>query len=234
MDDTATNAVADAVEAMLCNEGSGHDWQHIRRVVHVADKLARAEGANLTVVVLSAYLHDVDDRKVTGDLMSETTLANAIRIMKDAGVGDDVAQTVLETIRATGFHKSFGKPINRTLEAHILSDADQLDAIGAVGIARTFVYGASKHRPMFTPDEAPMENFDKESYVKNEGSTVAHFFEKLLKLRTMMHTAAGRREAEIRHVRMVDYLDAFFEEVNAPREWHVRLEPYRARLREAA
>jgi uncharacterized protein len=234
MYDTATNAVADAVEAMLSNEGSGHDWQHIRRVVYAADKLARAEGANLKVVVLSAYLHDVDDRKVTGDITSETTLANAIRIMQDAGVADDVAQTVLETIRLTGFHKSLGRIVNRTLEAHILSDADQLDAIGAVGIARTFVYGASKHRPMFTPDEAPMSNFDKESYVKNEGSTVAHFFEKLLKLRTMMHTDAGRREAAIRHERMVDYLDAFFEEVNAPREWYDRLEAYRAQLQEAA
>ncbi len=234
MTDTAIKAVAAAVEALLCNEGSGHDWQHISRVVHTAEKLAKEEGANLPVVLLSAYLHDVDDRKVTGDVMTETTLPNATLIMKEAGVDNGTVLRVIDTLKMTGFHKSLGRTFNRTLEAHIVSDADQLDAIGAVGIARTFVYGASKQRPMFTPNEAPMENFDRESYVKNQGSTVAHFFEKLLKLRNMMHTDASRREAEVRHQRMIDYLDAFFDEVNAPEAWRNRLEAYRAPQKAAA
>jgi uncharacterized protein len=234
MTSSAIDTVANFVEAMLRNEGSGHDWLHIFRVTQTAVKLAHAENADVDVVTLAALLHDVDDRKVTGDVESESTLANAKHMMAEAGVDEDLAGRVLDTIRATGFHKSLGRDTNRTLEAHILSDADQLDAIGAIGIARTFVYGASKQRPMFCPDESPMENFDRESYVKNQGSTVAHFFEKLLKLKTMMHTGAGKREAEIRHARMVDFLDAFFEEVAAPAEWIMRLDPYRTDMKSAA
>lgn len=227
MNDTSVQSVAYAVEQLLEKEGSGHDWQHIYRVYLTATKLAAEEGADLRVVSLAALLHDVDDRKVTNDLTTETSLVNARNIMTGAGVKPRVADLVCETIKLTGFHKSIGQSVERTLEAHILSDADQLDAIGAVGIARTFVYGASKGRPMFSPDDAPMENFTKELYAANEGSTVAHFFEKLLKLRGMMFTEAGKREADKRHRRMVSFLHDFFEEVGAQPVWLDRLQPYR-------
>jgi len=226
--DTRMRAVAGAVRHLLENEGSGHDWQHIMRVWLTARKLAEEEGADIEVVSLAALLHDVDDRKVTGDAATEDVLPGARRIMSEAGVPSALAETVCETIRMTGFHRSLEGSRTRTVEAGILSDADQLDAVGAVGIARTFVYGASRGRPMFSPDVMPMTGFTREQYDANRGSTVAHFFEKLLKLRGMMATGAGRREADVRHARMVSFLDAFFEETAAPKEWRDLLDGFRS------
>ncbi|NTF18149.1 HD domain-containing protein [Agrobacterium rubi] len=218
--------VAAAVEAHLADEGSGHDWPHIRRVRKVAEQLAHEEGADVQVAVLAALLHDVDDRKLTGDLQTEIDLPMARRMMADAGVGMNLAETVCDTIGMIGFHKSLKNARERSLEARIVSDADQLDAIGNVGIARTFVYGASKKRPMFEPDNMPMTEFTAEQYDTNRGSTVNHFFEKLLKLRGLMGTASGRKEAEIRHGRMVTFLRDFFIETDAPQEWMEMLEPF--------
>jgi uncharacterized protein len=219
--------VVAAVKAFHEHEGSGHDWQHIRRVCATAARLAREENADIDVVMLIALLHDVDDRKLTGDINTEKTLPAARRIMMEADIDTVTVETVLKGIGSIGFHKTLSGDVERSLEAKVVSDADQLDAIGAVGIARTFVYGAFKSRPMFDPDEIPMETFTKEQYAANTGSTVAHFFEKLLKLHTMMHTPAGLREGRTRHRMMVDYLDAFFREVDAPAEWTLRLEKHR-------
>lgn len=220
-------AVARDVENLLANEGSGHDWQHIRRVWRTAVQLANIEGANGTVVALAALLHDVDDRKLTGDATTAERLPTARRIMAAAKIDPVLTETVCETIKMTGFHKSLDGGRERTLEAHILSDADQLDAIGAIGIARTFVYGASKKRLMFDPDNLPMEKFTAAEYEANKGSTINHFFEKLLRLRGLMFTEAGRIEAEMRHSRMVSFLDDFFEESFAPEEWTDLLNKYR-------
>jgi uncharacterized protein len=219
--------VAAEVERILSTEGSGHDWQHIRRVWLTAERLALEEKADVIVTVLAALLHDVDDRKLTGDDDTEKLLPSARRILAEAGATAALIETVCVTIRMTGFHKSIDGGAARSLEAHILSDADQLDAIGAIGIARTFVYGASRKRAMFEPDVLPMTTFTAAQYDANRGSTVAHFFEKLLKLRTMMATTTGRREAHIRHARMVDFLDAFFVEAAAPTAWFDLLEAYR-------
>jgi uncharacterized protein len=220
-------AVALEVETLLTNEGSGHDWQHIRRVWKTAGLLGYRENASGYVVSLGALLHDVDDRKLTGDITTEEALPTARRIMATAGVDTDVIETVCETIKMIGFHKTLDGDRERTLEAHILSDADQLDAIGAVGIARTFVYGASKKRSMFDPDGFPMIDFSAAQYDANKGSTINHFFEKLLKLRERMHTGAGRAEAEKRHATMVAFLGDFFEESAAPKKWTEMLEKYR-------
>lgn len=218
--------VAAAVEAHLTGEGSGHDWQHIRRVVKVAEKLAREEGADVAVVVLAALLHDVDDRKLTGDAQTEIDLPMARRMMADAGVGVGLENIVCDTIDMIGFHKSLKNARPRTLEADIVSDADQLDAIGSIGIARTFVYGASKQRPMFEPDSRPMTEFTAAQYDANKGSTVNHFFEKLLKLRGLMATGSGQREADVRHGRMVTFLRDFFDEADAHHDWYDLLAPF--------
>lgn len=218
--------VAAAVEAHLTGEGSGHDWQHIRRVRKMAEQLARDESADVAVVVLAALLHDVDDRKLTGDAQTEIDLPMARKMMADVGIGIGLENTVCDTIGMIGFHKGLKNARPRTLEADIVSDADQLDAIGSIGIARTFVYGASKQRPMFEPDSRPMTEFTAAQYDANKGSTVNHFFEKLLKLRGLMGTTAGRREAEIRHRRMVTYLRDFFEEAEAHQDWFDLLAPF--------
>jgi uncharacterized protein len=219
--------VAAQVERILAAEASGHDWQHIRRVWVTAARLAVEEKADVVIVVLAALLHDVDDRKLTGDDSTETLLPTARRILAEAGANAALIETVCSTIKMTGFHKGLDGGAERSLEAHILSDADQLDAIGAIGVARTFVYGASRGRPMFEPDVMPMTTFTAAQYDANKGSTVAHFFEKLLKLRTMMATETGRREANVRHARMVDFLDAFFIESDAPDAWFEMLSAYR-------
>ncbi|MBY3155198.1 phosphohydrolase [Rhizobium laguerreae] len=221
-------AVAGEVEKLLAGEGSGHDWQHIHRVWKTAERLGYFENANGFVVSLAALLHDVDDRKLTGDNATEATHPSARRIMAIAGVDVDVIEIVCETISMTGFYKSLDGDRFVTLEAKVLSDADQLDAIGAVGIARTFVYGASKKRSMFDPDRLPMTDFTASQYDANKGPTVNHFFEKLLKLRDLMHTEAGRIEAGKRHATMVSFLDDFFREAAAPREWKELLDRYRS------
>jgi uncharacterized protein len=223
-------AVAHEVEALLANEGSGHDWQHIRRVWQTAARLGYQENADGYVVSLAALLHDVDDRKLTGDIVTEGTLPTARRIMATAGVDVETVETVCDTIKMTGFHKTLDGDLPRTLEAHILSDADQLDAIGAVGIARTFVYGASKKRSMFDPDDTPMVDFTAAQYDANQGSTINHFFEKLLKLRERMHTDSGREEAEKRHATMVSFLVDFFEESTAPPKWAKMLAKFPVRF----
>lgn len=221
------DAVTEAVRALHEGEGSGHDWQHIQRVRHVAKTLAEEEKADAFVVELAALLHDADDRKLTKDASTEERLPTARRIMEKAGLRASAVETVCRTIQMTGFHKSLKSGQDRTLEAHVLSDADQLDAIGAVGIARTFVYGASRGRPLFEPEALPMTEFTAAQYDANRGSTVNHFFEKLLKLRSMMFTHSGKREAERRHGRMVAFLDGFFEEAAAPLEWKSMLDAYR-------
>lgn len=221
------DTVALEVEKLLANEGSGHDWQHIRRVWKTAERLGYFENADGFVVSLAALLHDVDDGKLTGDLATEEALPTARSIMHKAGVDPSVLETVCETIKMTGFHKSIDGGRPRTLEAQILSDADQLDAIGAVGIARTFVYGASRKRSMFEPADFPMPEFTAAQYDANKGSTVNHFFEKLLKLRGRMHTVSGRLEAEKRHATMVSFLNDFFDETAAPREWNALLDEHR-------
>jgi uncharacterized protein len=226
-DDVIIQAVARDVENLLTHEGSGHDWQHIRRVWRTAVQLADIEGANQTVVALAALLHDVDDRKLTGDPTTAERLPTARRILAAASVDPVLSETVCKTIKMTGFHKSLDGVQDRTLEAHILSDSDQLDAIGAVGIARTFVYGASKKRSMFDPDSLPMEKFTAAEYDANMGSTVNHFFEKLLRLRGLMFTQAGKVEANTRHGRMVSFLDDFFDESFAPTEWTDLLNKFR-------
>ena len=219
--------VAKAVEAHLKHESSGHDWQHIYRVWQTAQKLAAEEGANTEVVNLAALLHDVDDRKLTGDPTSEDLLPTVRKILQDAGADGAMIETVCTTIKSTGYAKSLAAGTTRSLEAHILSDADHLDGIGAVGIARVFTYGGSKSRFMFNPDETLTEHHTRESYAKSTVSSTGHFFEKLLKLRTLMHTASGKAEAEIRHQRMVTFLNDFFEEAAAPQIWKDLLQQYR-------
>ena len=223
----AIASVAQAVEAYLKHEGSGHDWQHIYRVWQTAKKLGVAERADMQVVELAALLHDVDDYKLTDDPTSEEKLPTARRMMAEAGIPASVAETVCTTIKSTGYSKSLAGGGVRSLEAHILSDADQLDALGAVGIGRTFAYCGHKGFGMFDPESVPMDKPTREAYVKGGAPSVTHFFEKLLKLRGMMFTEAGKAEAAKRHERMVVFLEAFFEEAAAPAVWKGRLEVYR-------
>ncbi len=218
--------VAQAVEAHLKHEGSGHDWQHIYRVWQTAKKLGEAEGADMALVELAALLHDVDDYKVSGE-EAEMMMPHARRYLAEAQVVGEAQERVLDVIRSVGFRKTLAGTVERSLEGHVVSDADMLDAIGAVGIARTFTYCGGKGFGMFDPDFLPRDEVSQSDYMKKGSPSVTHFFEKLLKLKGMMFTEAGKAEAAKRHARMVLFLETFFEEAAAPKVWMERLEALR-------
>ncbi len=199
------------VEEKLAGEGSGHDWWHIYRVWNLAKNIAGQEGANLIIVELSALLHDIADWKFhNGDDSIGPKLAE--QFLVENQVERRVIDPVIEIITSISY-KGAGVPTPmNTLEGKVVQDADRLDAIGALGIARTFAYGGHKNRLIYHPEEKPVLHQSFEDYKKNDGHTINHFYEKLLLLKDRMNTASGKRLAEARHQFMQAYLDQFYRE----------------------
>ena len=199
------------VEAKLAGDGSGHDWWHIYRVWSLAKNIAVQEGANLMVVELSALLHDIADWKFhDGDDSIGPKMAE--QFLQENLVEREVIDPVIEIIASISY-KGAGVPTPmKTLEGKVVQDADRLDAIGAMGIARTFAYGGHKNRLIYHPDEEPVMHQSFEDYKKNTGHTINHFHEKLLLLKDRMNTASAIRLAEGRHQYMQGYLDQFYKE----------------------
>jgi uncharacterized protein len=199
------------VEQKLAGEGSGHDWWHIYRVWNLAKNIANQEKANLKIVELSALLHDIADWKFhdgddsIGPKMAEQFL---LKNQVERGVIDPVIE-IIATISYKG--AGVATPM-KTLEGKVVQDADRLDAIGAMGIARTFAYGGHKNRLMYHPDEPPVMHQSFEEYKKNTGHTINHFHEKLLLLKDRMNTTSGKNLAEGRHHYMQMYLEQFHKE----------------------
>ena len=199
------------VEEKLAGEGSGHDWWHIYRVWNLAKNIAGQEGANLIIVELSALLHDIADWKFhNGDDSIGPKLAE--QFLVENQVERRVIDPVIKNITSISY-KGAGVPTPmNTLEGKVVQDADRLDAIGALGIARTFAYGGHKNRLIYHPEEKPVLHQSFEDYKKNQGHTINHFYEKLLLLKDRMNTASGKRLAEARHQFMQAYLDQFYKE----------------------
>jgi uncharacterized protein len=199
------------VEEKLAGEGSGHDWWHIYRVWNLAKNIAGQEEANLKIVELSALLHDIADWKFyDGDETIGPKMAK--QFLLNNQVEPEVIDPVIEIIASISY-KGAGVPTPmKTLEGEVVQDADRLDAIGAMGIARTFAYGGHKNRLMYHPDEPPVMHQSFEEYKKNKGHTINHFHEKLLLLKDRMNTTSALRLAEGRHQFMQAYLDQFYEE----------------------
>ena len=199
------------VEEKLAGEGSGHDWWHIYRVWNLAKNIAGQEGANLMVVELSALLHDIADWKFhNGDDSIGPKLAE--QFLVENQVERRVIDPVIEIITSISY-KGAGVPTPmKTLEGKVVQDAERLDAIGALGIARTFAYGGYKNRLIYHPEEKPVLHQSFDDYKKNQGHTINHFYEKLLLLKDRMNTASGKRLAEARHQFMQAYLDQFYKE----------------------
>ena len=195
----------------LSDDVSGHDWWHVERVRMLARRLAREEGADPFVVELAALLHDIADWKFNGGDTEAGPRASEAWL-KDCHVEPAVIEHVCEIVGTLSF-KGAGVPTPMTtLEGQVVQDADRLDAIGAIGIARTFAYGGVKGRPIHDPDEAPRQNADLETYLNSNSSTVNHFHEKLFLLKDRMNTGTGRRMAAGRHSYMKSYLDRFLKE----------------------
>jgi len=195
------------VHDKLGAESTGHDWWHADRVRVTAKHIAREEGADTYVVELAALLHDVDDYKFSGSEDAGPDFAHAH--LRSVGVHDQVADQVAEIIRHMSFKGAKVERRELSLEGKCIQDADWLDAMGAMGIARTFAYGGFVQRPIHDPGVRPVLHTSADSYLNSKGTTINHFHEKLLLLCDRMNTDFGRKLAQERHRYMVDFLDRF-------------------------
>jgi uncharacterized protein len=200
------------VKQQLENAEGGHDWFHTIRVFNNAKLIAKGENVDDLVVALGALLHDIADSKFhDGD---ETIGPRVAReFLFEHNVDSSVIEHVVKIIENISFNKSFeaGEKFI-SLELQVVQDADRLDAIGAIGIARCFNYGGFKNRKMFDPDIQPNLNMTKEEYKKSKAPTINHFYEKLLLLKDKMNTKTGKRIAKERHKYMEEFLDQFYSE----------------------
>lgn len=192
-------------------ESSGHDWWHIHRVCQTAITIGREEGADLYVVALAALLHDIADWKFhDGD--EEIGPQTAQSWLRSLGVDEATLSHVSEIVRDVSF-KGAGVPTPmRTREGQVVQDADRLDGIGAIGIARAFAYGGFRGLPMHDPAAEPFLAGSADAYKAHRGSTINHFPEKLLLLAERMNSETGRRLARERHAFMERYLEQFHAE----------------------
>jgi len=191
------------------NEYSGHDWFHTLRVFRTATRIAEAEGADIVTVQLAALLHDVDDRKLSPETYAEQK--NARNFLAENGVEESVICEICRIISEVSFVGS-DSVVPSTLEGKCVQDADRLDAIGAIGIARAFAYGGNHNRLMYHPDIAPNPNMSKEEYIKSNSTTVNHFYEKLFKLTDMMNTDTAKLIAKERDEYMKAFIAEFMDE----------------------
>ena len=198
------------VKQEFSGDSSGHDWWHVHRVWRTALFLCQREKADAFVVQLAAFLHDLDDWKLiaTGD----DTPRRAQAWLESCGLDPQVIEQVCGIIRQISFKGGAVEDDMQSLEGRIVQDADRLDAIGAIGIARAFAYGRYENRPIYDPESPPHRHGSFEEYRKSRSATINHFHEKLLLLKDRMHTPAARHLAERRHQVMLGYLDQFMDE----------------------
>ena len=204
------------VKEKLEGAEAGHDWFHIERVWKLSKKIAEKEGGNLEVIELSALLHDIADPKFHN---GDETLALKISkdFLEEIHVEGELIEQVLFVIKNISFKNRAEAPENPPLELQIVQDADRLDAIGAIGIARTFNFGGFKNNLMYHPEIKPNLGINKEEYKKSNGTTINHFYEKLLLLKDLMNTETAKKIASERHDFMLKFLDEFYK------EWNVEL-----------
>ena len=202
------------VRQQLQGAEAGHDWWHILRVWNTTKLILQTEEADPMVCQLAALLHDIADSKFhDGDEEIGPRLAGDF--LRSISVDPATVAHVQDIIRHMSFKNSFDdKPIFRSKELEVVQDADRLDAIGAIGVARAFHYGGFKNREMYNPEIALQRNSDKESYQASTAPTIHHFYDKLLLLKDKMNTATGKRLAESRHGFLEDFLQQFYDEWN--------------------
>ncbi len=203
------NQVKNKIRILFADDFSGHDFFHTERVYKNAMAISQQIPCNNDIVALAALLHDVDDSK----LFSTTDNQNARQIMSELDVSEDVTEQVISIINDISF-KGTGRSIPDSIEGKIVQDADRLDAIGAIGIARAFAYGGSHSRELYNPAIKPNLSHTEHTYRNGNGTTINHFYEKLLLLKDLMNTDTARKIAEKRTVFMEEYLAEFMKEWN--------------------
>lgn len=196
---------------MLENAEGGHDWHHIERVYKNALQIADGTDCDSTVVKLGALLHDIADSKFhNGDETIGPKVA--LEFLVSHNVDHAIIDHVIKIIENISFKGGNSENKISSVEFHIVQDADRLDAIGAIGIARAFNYGGFKNRPLHSPNVAPKLRMSKEEYKTNETATINHFYEKLLLLKDKMNTQKGKQMAQERHLFMEKFLAQFYAE----------------------
>ena len=204
------------VKRQLQDAEGGHDWFHIERVWKNAETIAKSEQCDPEIVALAALLHDIADSKFHGgDETVGPTLAR--NWLESNGYSRANLQHIIAIIENVSFKGGNMARTHESIELDVVQDADRLDAIGAIGIARTFNYGGFKNRTIYDPDIAPNLNMTKEEYKKSIAPTINHFHEKLLLLKDRMNTQTGKEMAAERHRFMELYLDQFYAEWNGLR-----------------
>ncbi|WP_179334090.1 HD domain-containing protein [Winogradskyella costae] len=205
-------ATIDFVKTELNNAEGGHDWFHIERVYKNSLLIAKHENVNITVVSLAALLHDIADPKFhNGDEALGSKIASTFLLKHN--VDSEVIEHVTQIIDHMSFKNSFDLHTSFTSkEMEVVQDADRIDAIGAIGIARCFNYGGFKNRALYDPKIKPNLSMTKADYKNSEAPTINHFYEKLLLLKDQLNTKTGQRIALERHKYMEDFLKQFFAE----------------------
>jgi uncharacterized protein len=206
--------VASCIKARFAEESSGHDWHHIRRVWQLARQIAQREDANQEIVELGALVHDIADWKFhAGD--DTVGPREAERLLVSEGASRNVIEHVVGIVATISYKGAGVKTGMSSLEGQCVQDADRLDAIGAIGIARCFAYGGHANRLMYDPYEPPVMHATAEAYKAAKGTSLNHFYEKLFLLKDRMNTKTGKALAEQRHRYMEEFVAQFLEEWEA-------------------
>lgn len=185
----------------------GHGWWHVNRVYNMAKFIGAKENADIFVIKLSALLHDIDDWK-----FNETESAKAEKWLKNVKLGVITTEKVLDTIKQVSFKGAGENTVPNTIEAKVVQDADRLDAIGAIGIARAFAYGGFKNRSIYEPEVKPHFHATFNEYKNIKSHTINHFYEKLLLLKNLMNTQTAKKIANDRHKFLQKFLSEFYKE----------------------
>lgn len=202
------------IKPQFQDDVTGHDMHHIDRVVGMARHLQSLEGGNLELIEIAALLHDISDHKFNGGkLNAGGEIAEQLLLKYE--YNSDFARQVKEIVNQVSFKGAKTQvATNMSLETQIVQDADRLDALGAIGIARTFAFGGHRGQAIYKPELNAQLHEDFESYVKAETTSINHFYEKLLLLKSLLNTESAREIAEERHRFMVEFLDRFYREWN--------------------
>ena len=210
-DEVIRNTV-EFVKKELENDYTGHDFWHIHRVTTMSKKIAKIENANGYICELAALLHDVADEKLIDN--EDEGIKKIENFLDENQVDNEDIKHIIEIISTMSYKGGTNKKAMRTLEGKIVQDADRLDAIGAIGVARCMCYTGAKQRPIYEPNENIRENMTLDEYRSNKGNAINHFYEKLLKLKDQMNTKTAKELAEGRHKFLEEFLDNFHMEWN--------------------
>ena len=199
------------VKETLENAEGGHDWFHIERVYKNAVSIADGEVCDMMVIKLASLLHDIADSKFhDGDETIGPKMAR--EFLESENADEATIQHIINIIKNSSFKGGNTECQFSSIELDIVQDADRLDAMGAIGIARTFNYGGFKNRPLYNPNSIPNLHMSKEEYKNSKAPTINHFYEKLLLLKDKMNTKTGKKIAQERHQFMVTFLSRFYAE----------------------